>query len=292
MSEVKWIKILTDIFDDDAIQIIESMPDGDSLLIIWFKLLAKAGKINNGGLVYFKENIPYTEEMLATVFNKPISTIRLALQTFIQVGFIELTDTKQILIRNWEKHQNTEKLEEIRRQTNARVQRHRERQKQKLLSCNALHSVTVTEQSALRNGELTHLEEDKEEDIELDKDIIEVEEEKKETSSTSTSSNDEINFYGEYLNVGLSKANYGKLLSFVMNQKKLDELIEQFGINVEIGKENKFTYSLPNAHFLRLIAYWKTIKRNPNKFKNEKESEVPPENSFNDLMDSWGNKNA
>lgn len=165
MANVKWIKITTDIFDDEAIQLIEQMPEGDSIIVIWFKLLVKAGQINNGGLIYFRENIPYTEEMLATILRKPINTIRLAIQTFVNFGMIEITDQEQLLISNWEKHQNIERLEEIKKQTNERVKRHRERQKQKLLKSN----VTVTLHETLRNGEVTHLDIDKE--IDIDKDI-------------------------------------------------------------------------------------------------------------------------
>ena len=265
MAEVKWIKILVDIFDDEAIRLIESMPDGDTLLIIWFKLLAKAGKINDGGLVYFKENIPYTEEMLSTVFKRNISTIRLAMQTFIQFGLIELNDSQQILIKNWEKHQNLEKLEMIKAGNRERVARHRERKKeeQKLLSCN----VTVTQSNAQ--------EEDKEENKEIN------------------SSYYDISFYGEYSNVGLNKLQYGKLLSFIMNQKKLDELIELFGKKIETRKEQRFSEDYPNEHFERLLAYWKYIQRNPNYYKKGKigkEPEcVPTENdseilSLDDMM--------
>ena len=32
MAEVKWIKIVTDIFDDEKILLIESMPDADALI--------------------------------------------------------------------------------------------------------------------------------------------------------------------------------------------------------------------------------------------------------------------
>lgn len=256
MAEVKWIKILVDIFDDEAIELIEQMPDGDSLLIIWFKLLAKAGKCNSGGLIYFKENIPYTEEMLATIFKKPIATIRLAIQTFIQFGLIELTDTHQILIRNWEKHQNIEGMERIRKQTNERVKRCRERQKQKMLSCNVTSNVTVTQNNAI----------DKEE--EKEKELI--------TTTTNAGENSNFNFYGEYFNVGLSKSQYGKLQTFVMNDKKLNELIEQFGKNIEIGKEKRFSEDLPNAHFERLLSYWKYIKTHSEKFitKNNDTEEI------------------
>ena len=50
MAEVKWIKITTDVFDDEKILLIESMPSADSIITIWFKLLILAGKQNNNGV--------------------------------------------------------------------------------------------------------------------------------------------------------------------------------------------------------------------------------------------------
>ena len=110
MSDVKWIKICTDIFDDDKILLIENMPEADGIIVIWFKLLCMAGKHNNSGVFMMNERIAYTDEMLATIFRRPINTVRLALKVFEQYGMIEIVDGA-ITIPNWEKHQNLEKLE-------------------------------------------------------------------------------------------------------------------------------------------------------------------------------------
>ena len=45
MGAVKWIKIVTDIFDDEKMLLIESLPSSDAIIVIWFKLLCLAGKI-------------------------------------------------------------------------------------------------------------------------------------------------------------------------------------------------------------------------------------------------------
>lgn len=110
MSDVKWIKITTDIFDDEKIYLIEQMPDADSLIVIWFKLLCLAGKQNNSGVFLLNNRIPYTEKMLATIFRRKESTVQLALQTFEQLGMVELVDGV-ITIPNWSKHQSLDKLE-------------------------------------------------------------------------------------------------------------------------------------------------------------------------------------
>ena len=46
-NDVKWIKITTDIFDDEKILLIESLPDSYAIITVWFKLLCLAGKQRN-----------------------------------------------------------------------------------------------------------------------------------------------------------------------------------------------------------------------------------------------------
>lgn len=155
MAEVKWIRIVTDIFDDEKILLIEQLPQGDSLIVIWFKLLCFAGKQNNGGVFMLNDRIAYTDEMLATIFRRPLTMVRLALETFEQFGMIAVIDGA-ITIPKWELHQNIEGLDKIREQTRQRVARHRDKQKQ--------IAENVTLPVTLRNAT------DKDIDKELDKD--------------------------------------------------------------------------------------------------------------------------
>jgi len=129
-NEVKWIKIVVDIFSDDKILMIESLPDADSIIVIWFKLLCLAGKSNNSGIFVFHGNIPYTEEMLCAIFRRPLNTIRLALRTFEEYGMIE-TIEGVITIPNWDKHQNESALSEIREYK--RLAKREEREKKKAI---------------------------------------------------------------------------------------------------------------------------------------------------------------
>ena len=109
MAEVKWIKIVTDVFDDEKIMLIESLPEADSIVVVWFKLLCLAGKQNNSGVFMLNDRIPYTDEMIATVFRRPLNTVRLALRTFEKYGMIEIVNNT-ITIPNWEKHQSLDAL--------------------------------------------------------------------------------------------------------------------------------------------------------------------------------------
>ena len=161
MSEIKWIKITTDIFDDEKICLIDALPDHDAILVIWFKILALAGKHNRNGLLMMSDKVHYTDEMLATIFRRPLNTVRMALGIFEQFGMIEIIDGI-IALPNWEKHQNIDGMEKIKQQTRNRVARHREKQKNLALGSNVTCNVTVTESNAT--------EEDRDKDKELDKD--------------------------------------------------------------------------------------------------------------------------
>ena len=129
MAEVKWIKIVTDIFDDEKILLIESMPDADSIIVIWFKLLCLAGKNNNSGVFTLNDKIPYTDEMFATIFRRPLNTVRMALKVFEQYGMVEIINNV-VTIPNWSKHQNFDKLEKKTEYMKNYMREYREKQKQ------------------------------------------------------------------------------------------------------------------------------------------------------------------
>ena len=168
MADVKWIKITTDIFDDEKILMIESMPSADSIIVVWFKLLAFAGKQNNNGVFLMSNRIAYTDEMLASIFRRDVKIVRLALDTFEAFGMIERINNA-ITIPNWEKHQSLDKFEVAKEKTRQRVARHREKQKL-LAEGNATCNVTVTQSNADRTDK--DIEVDIEEEKEDKKDII------------------------------------------------------------------------------------------------------------------------
>ena len=179
MADVKWIKICTDIFDDEKMQLIDGLPEHDAILVIWFKLLCMAGKQNNGGVFMLNDKIAYTDEMLATIFRRPINIVRLALNTFEQFGMIEIVNNTYT-IPNWEKHQNIDGLEKIREQN--KLRKRKQREKEKLLpSCH----VTVTQCHAI------DIDKDKEKEI----DNIYIEPEKKKAKRFTPPSKEEVQAY-------------------------------------------------------------------------------------------------
>lgn len=169
MAEVKWIKIVPNVFDDDKIKLIETMPDGDSIIVIWFKLLCLAGKQNRDGFLMLNDKLAYTEEMLSTIFRRPINTVRLALNTFEQFDMIEIINGA-IYVTNWDKHQNVDKLAELREYN--RIAQQKSRDKKRLLSAvnddvnDDVNDVSMTCQ------ECQDTDIDKEEDLEIEKESV------------------------------------------------------------------------------------------------------------------------
>lgn len=131
MADIKWIKLKTAMFNDDKIKVIQAMPEGDSLIVIWIRMLILAGISNAEGYLMISDALPYTEEMLATVFGKPLSVIRLAIKTFETFGMIE-ANNDGIFIPNFSEDQS-EKLQDIREYNRLKKAESRERAKQKRL---------------------------------------------------------------------------------------------------------------------------------------------------------------
>lgn len=76
----------------------------------------------------------------------------------------------------------------------------------------------------------------------------------------------EYKYYGKYNNVMLSKEHYDKLLGICASKDLLNELVNSFSINIEVGKERPYIASLPNAHYERLRSYYNFRKKYPDKF--------------------------
>lgn len=127
-NEVKWIKIATGIFDDDAFQIIDDLPECDAIELIWFKLLILAGKQNNHGLFLYKDTIAYTDEMLSSIFHRPLNTVRLAMETFVNLKMVERIDDVYA-IPNWDKYQSLDSLESKKERDKEYSKKYREKQK-------------------------------------------------------------------------------------------------------------------------------------------------------------------
>lgn len=263
MADVKWIKLNIDMFDDEKIKIIQSMPEGDAMCVIWIKLLTLAGKTNDKGYVYITDDMPYTDEMLSVIFNKPLNTVRLALDTFTKLGMIDV-DSKGIYLLNFDRHQSLDKLEKIKEQTRARVQRHREKQKQVAL----VEDVTL------------HVTQSNATDIDIDKELeidIEIDKDKEIEKNNKKNIKKKNNIKKEYFS---NSAVNDIFLDFIEQRKILKAVNSDRAINTLVNKleaydDNTKYKMIENS----IINSWKSIyelKENSNSIRKPIRKEIVP----------------
>lgn len=268
MSEIKWIKITTDIFDDEKICLIDALPDHDAILVIWFKILALAGKHNRNGLLMMSDKVHYTDEMLATIFRRPLNTVRMALGVFEQFGMVEIIDGV-ITLPNWEKHQNIDGMEKIKEQTRNRVARHREKQKNLAIG-NVTGNVTVTDGNAL------------EEDKNKNKNRLDKDKNKKRITTTNSSG-------GQENILELFQSEFRRLLSgfeieeinHLLNENDVDLVKEALKTAINSGKPNiKYIGGILRNWQMNNVTTVEQVRQSEKKNKDKKEEQ--------EVKDEWG----
>jgi predicted phage replisome organizer len=161
MADITWIKVATDIFNDQKVKIIETMPEGKTFVLIWIKLLTEAGKANDGGYVHLDDESAYTIEELSVIFREPVDVVERALALLSSKRFklIELEEDGRIYISKWEKHQNIDGMDRVREQTKKRMAKYRRNKQESDVLRNS--NVTVTSRYAI----------EREKEEELDKEL-------------------------------------------------------------------------------------------------------------------------
>ena len=146
MSEVKWIKITTDMFDNRKIKAIRKLPEGNNIILIWVMLLSLAGRCNASGMIFLTENIPYTNKMLADELDFEESIICIAIDTLEKFGMITRDENLLISVNNWAEYQSVDGMERIREQNRIRNIEYRKRRKEQREN-NIMHDITVMDSS-------------------------------------------------------------------------------------------------------------------------------------------------
>ena len=127
MSELKWIKIVTDIFESPKISLIDSEKDCDKILVVWFKLLCLAGKINNSGVIAIA-NKPLTKEMIASAIHRNPKIVEKSLSIFIEYNMVDVANGTYSIC-NWAKHQSADRIEKENERQKVYMQDYRKKQK-------------------------------------------------------------------------------------------------------------------------------------------------------------------
>lgn len=89
-----YLKLKEGFFDTDNMKLLQAMKDGHMYSDILLKLYLQS--LRQEGRLMYRDIIPYTPEMIATITNHQIGTVEKAMQIFEKMGFIEILDNGAI----------------------------------------------------------------------------------------------------------------------------------------------------------------------------------------------------
>ena len=193
-----WLKLQNDFFSRKEIKRLRRIAGGDTLTIIYLKMLCRSLK-DNGKLYYDGLDNDFVSE-LAMDIDEDTENVQITVNYLIRTGLLEQVDEVEYTLKDAESNTGTETA------VAARVRKHRERQK--TLQCNT--DVTAVKQ--LGNVEI---EIEKEKEIEIDKEIEEEIEEEIEKKKERPSSSKILKMYGDNIHPVSSPVEAEKLKALV-----------------------------------------------------------------------------
>ncbi len=128
MVQVQWLKVYTDIFDNEKMKKLLRNRNGDTYFRVWIQLLTLAAKSNQHGAILLGENIPMSKEDLAKVMHKTLNKLEKIIQDLYELDMI-IIEKETICIKNWNMYQSADELEKLRESNRRRQQKYRNKQK-------------------------------------------------------------------------------------------------------------------------------------------------------------------
>lgn len=128
MVQVQWLKVYTDIFDNEKMKKLLRNRNGDTYFRVWIQLLTLAAKSNQHGAILLGENIPMSKEDLAKVMHKTLNKLEKIIQDLYELDMI-IIGKETICIKNWDMYQSADELEKLRESNRRRQQKYRDKQK-------------------------------------------------------------------------------------------------------------------------------------------------------------------
>lgn len=128
MTDVKWIKMPIDFFEQMSARVIMNMQKGEKILLIWIKLLCLAGRANRGGAILSEGGRGINAKMLPMVLGEDDVVVSNAVVTLKRLGIIK-EQRGAIYLIGFDEEQSLEELNRQKELTRARVKRYRERKR-------------------------------------------------------------------------------------------------------------------------------------------------------------------
>lgn len=131
MAFETWTSIMIDLLSNKKVHLLETLPNGDFLILLWIRLLCLAAVTNQGGLLLLLENTPYTPEMLAHYFRYPLQQLQEALSIYCRYQLIEI-ENNTIRLLNWSEYQDMTDLRRFHGNSFGKLEEHRRQRAMKI----------------------------------------------------------------------------------------------------------------------------------------------------------------
>ena len=123
-----WYKLKQGFFEEKTQKFLRQLPGGDTLLIIYLKLMLTA--TSSEGVIKYDELMPSCEEELALMLDEDVANVRLTLTALEKAGAIEWWDNNRLYMTAVKSLTGKEGA------STERVRKHREKKKLLALQCN------------------------------------------------------------------------------------------------------------------------------------------------------------
>ena len=114
-----WLKLNQNFFDSAEIKVLKSMENGSDYIVFWQELLLSSlsytEETQKIGLLAFKENIPWSQDLMESVFGYSKEIITGALSIFKKLGMVTITDSGEIWANSFQEMVGSETTEAARK---------------------------------------------------------------------------------------------------------------------------------------------------------------------------------
>ncbi len=128
MTDVKWIKLPVDFFEQISSRLILKKKTGERILLLWLKLLCLAGRSNRAGAILSEVGVPVGPSMLPIILDEDEDFTASSVVTLKELGLIS-EKRGAIYINGFDEEQSLEEFNRQKELTRVRVQRYRERKR-------------------------------------------------------------------------------------------------------------------------------------------------------------------
>lgn len=280
-----YLKLKENFFDSEEMIILQSMQDGYIYSDILMKLYLRS--LKNEGKLMFKDVIPYTPDVLATVVRHQVGTVEKALDLFRKLGLVEVLDNGAIYmmdIQNFIGESSTEA--DRKRQYRAKIEQEKG------------NKIALIEDVGQMSGQMSskcpdknppeleiELEIEKELDIEIEKDIEKKKREKKKTTDSSESSSSSSS---SKKTKKVVKHKYGEYDNVLLSDEELDKLKRDFPTDYQdrIDRLSEYVASTGKTYknYLATIRAWARKEKQEQTYKQPQQQEEKPKNWWEETI--------